>query len=207
MKIIKTAFLCLAALLLFAGTASAQSYMAEVEESNRDMQESMEAWADFIKDVTFDEEDVKNVIGYWGEISALDVSDEEEAATFDEEEEEMIDFEKLLAFPGYRSWAKSRGLDPDTWLKKFMRVQGMLMKDAMGEGVSEGQVQMKAQLAEIEAQRAQMGEEMYQQMKQAMEAGAAALGNVDTAYEKLPDPTPAEKDLINRYRDQLMNLE
>jgi hypothetical protein len=160
----------LAAWLLSAGTVPAQSYMAEVEESNREMQESMEAWADFIKDVNFDEKDVKDVIGYWGEISALDVSDEEEVVTFDEEEEEMIDFEELLAFPEYRSWAKSKGLDPDTWLKKFMRVQAMLMKDAMGEGVVEGQAQMKAQLAEIEAQRAQLGEEMYQQMKQAMEA-------------------------------------
>ena len=140
-------------------------------------------------------------------LNAKEVVVEEEVVTGDDEEEEMIDFEELLAFPEYRSWAKSKGLDPDTWLKKFMRVQAMLMKEAMGEGASEGQAQMKAQLAEMEARRAQMGEEMYQQMKQAMEAGAMALDNVNTAYEKLPDPMPSEKELINRYRDQLMNLE
>jgi ABC-type Zn uptake system ZnuABC Zn-binding protein ZnuA len=181
--------------------------MEEVEESTQEMQESMKAWAEFIKDVTFDEQDVKDVISYWGEINALDVSDEEEVVGMDEEEEEMIDFEELLAFPEYRSWAKSKGLDPDVWLKKFMRIQAMIMKDAMGGSMDEGQAQMQEQIQALEAQRAQLGEEMYQQMKAAMEAGAAAMAGAQSAYADLPDPTAAEKAILDRYRDQLMNLE
>lgn len=132
MKLGRILIAFLAVSLLVTGTASAQSSMADVDESNREMRESMEAWADFIRDVNFDEKDVNAVIDYWGAINALDGSDEEVVTMDEDEEEEMIDFEELLAFPEYRSWAKSKGLDPDTWLKKFMRVQAMLMKDAPG---------------------------------------------------------------------------
>ena len=86
-------------------------------------------------------------------------------------------------------------------------IQAMIMKDAVGAGASEAGAQMEAQLAEIEAQRAQLGEEMYQQMKQAMEAGAAAFHDMGDAYRDLPEPTPSEKALLERYRDQIMNLQ
>jgi len=55
--------------------------------------------------------------------------------------------------------------------------------------------------------RAQVGEEMYLQMKQAMAAGAAAMQGIDNSYKHLPVPTDSEKILLIKYNDQLMNLE
>ena len=205
MKFGKVIVVSLAALFLAMGSAVAQNYDEDFEQSSLEFKESMEAMGDFVKDVTFDEGDIKNMIAYWEEISTLGDEDESEMAF--EEEEEVIDFQELLAYPEYRSWAKSKGFDPDKWLKKFMRIQVMMMKDSVSAGAAEGRAQMEAQLAEFEAQRAQMGEEVYQQMKQAMEAGAAALDDVGSAYKNLPEPTASEKALIERYRDQIMNLQ
>ena len=52
-----------------------------------------------------------------------------------------------------------------------------------------------------------MREKHTGERKEAMEAGAAAMGTVSTAYDKLPDPTPKEKKLLEQYGDQLMNLQ
>jgi len=207
MKFGKVIIISLAALFLAVGPAAAQNYEESIEQSSLEFKESMEAMGDFVKDVTFDEKDIKDMIAYWEEISTLGDEGENEMVPEGEEEEEMIDFQELLTYPEYRSWAKSKGFDPDKWLKKFMRIQVMMMKDSVSAGASEGRAQMEAQLAEFEAQRAQMGEEVYQQMKQAMEAGAAALDDVGSAYQNFPDPTSSEKALIERYREQIMNLQ
>jgi len=207
MRLFRNITVLLSLLLLTAGAAAAQTHEESVEDSNRKFKESMEAMADFVKDVSFDESDIKAMISNWEEVNTLGGDGETEGAGYDEEEDEMINFDKILADPAYRSWAKSKGFDPDKWMKKFMRIQMMLMKDAIADTASEGNAQMKAQLAEIEAQRAQIGEELYQQMMEAMQLGASTMSSIGTAYEGLPEPTPSEKALLDKYRDQLMNLE
>jgi hypothetical protein len=93
------------------------------------------------------------------------------------------------------------------WLKKTMRIMAMLMRTSIEANSSGEQFDIKAQLAELEEMRAQMDEEAYQQMKQAMEAGAAAMQGLDNSYKHLPVPTDSEKMLLAKYNDQLMNLE
>ena len=83
----------------------------------------------------------------------------------------------------------------------------MVMRTQIEQSKAEGQFDMTAQMAEIEKMRAQMGEEMYQQMKQAMAAGAAAMQGIDNSYKHLPVPTDSEKIVLIKYNDQLMNLE
>lgn len=207
MKSCRAMTIFLATLFFSAGVAMAQNYEEDVEKSRRQIKESMESMADFVKDVTFDEEDIENLIAYWGEINSLGDEGEEEVVYGGEDEEELTDFTELLTYPEYRSWAKSKGFDPDTWLKKFVRIQVMMMKDSMVAGASQGSAQLQAQLAELEIQRAQLGEETYQQMKQAMEAGAAALGDIGDAYKDFPEPTSSERALIARYREQILNLQ
>jgi hypothetical protein len=207
MRILRSAALLLSLLLFTAGAAAAQTREETVEDSNRRFVESMKAMADFVKDVRFDEGDIKATIAHWEEVSVLGEEDAPEG-TYDEDEDyEVTDFKGILADPAYRSWAKSKGFDADQWLKKFMRIQMMLMKDAIASSASEGRAQMEAQLAEIEAQRAQIGEELYQQMMEAMQLGAATMSSIGAAYEDIPEPTASEKTLLDRYRDQLMNLE
>jgi hypothetical protein len=207
MRLFRNVIAFLSLLLLTAGAAAAQTHEESVEASNRKFIESMKAMTDFVKDVNFDEDDVKAMIAHWGEVNAIGGGGGSEGAYDDEEEDEMIDFDEILADTDYRSWAKSKGFDPDQWMKKFMRIQLMMLKDSIAGTASEGSAQLEAQLAEIESQRAQIGEELYQQMKQAIELGAATMNSIGNAYEGLPEPTSSEKALLDKYRDQLMNLE
>jgi hypothetical protein len=206
MKLGREVVVFLAALLLTGAVAAAQTYQQEVEESNLQFRESMEGMANFVKGVTFDEEDIKSIITYREELESLGGGGVREGFEDEEDDEEMIDFNKILADDEYRSWAKSKGLDPDTWMKKFMRVQLLMMKDEIAATASEGSARMEAQLAELEAQRARMGEELYKQMKEAMEIGAASMSSAGAAFKNLPEPTPSEKELIERYRDQFVDF-
>jgi hypothetical protein len=207
MKTLRFAAVFLCAAFLSADGARAQSYGEAVEESNREFKESMAAMGEFVKDVNFNESDVKSVIANWHEMTALGEESDDGGVVEGGDEEETVNFQELLAYPAYRSWAKAKGLDPDTWLKKFMRVQVMMMKESVADGASDGADQMRQQIAELEMQRAQMGEEMYGQMKAALEAGAAAMSSVGSAYSDLPEPTSSEKKLLEQYSDQFMNLE
>jgi hypothetical protein len=156
-----------------------------------------------VKDVTFNEDDVKSMIALMGELDTLSGGGVNEGwDEIEKEDDEVIDFKAILNDSEYRSWAKSRGLDPDTWMKKFLRFQLMTAKVAVADYASEGAAQLEAQLAQIEAQRGQMGEEAYQQTMDAMRAGSAAMSGAAAAYKEFPDPTPSERELIERYADQ-----
>ena len=207
MKIGRGIVACLAALMLTATAAGAQPYGEAVEESNRKFSEMMKEMAAFVKDVTFDEKDIESALKYGGELDELGGGGVNEGwEEVEEDSGDMIDFKAILANADYRSWAEERGLDPDLWMKKHMRIQAMMMQEGLAATASQGSAGLKAQLAEIEAQRAQMGEEVYQQMKQAMEMGAATMDTLSTAYDNFPEPTASEKALIERYRDQFMDF-
>lgn len=187
-------------LLVSISPALAESSQDEINDSGVQFEEWAKNLSEFVKDVRFDEKDVQNLISQWDDFNSFG---EEQ----DTDEEEYIDFNSILNDSAYRSWAQSRGLDSDEWLKKTMRIMAMVMRTQIAKSKSESQFDMTAQLAEIEKMRALVGEEMYQQMKQAMAAGAAAMQGIDNSYKHLPVPTDSEKILLVKYNDQLMNLE
>ena len=187
-------------MLLSASPALGQSTQDEIGQSSRQFEEWTKSLSEFVKDVRFNEEDVQSLISQWDDFNAIG---EEK----DGDEGEFVDFDSILNDSDYRSWAKSKDLNSETWLKKTMRITAMIMRTQIEAGKSEGQFDMKAQLAELEEMRAQMGEETYQQVKQAMEASAAAMQGVDNSYKYLPVPTDSEKILLAKYNNQLMNLE
>ena len=187
-------------MLINVSSALAQSSQDEINDSSVQFEEWTKTLSEFVKDVRFNEKDVQNLISQWDDFNSFG---EEQ----DTDEEEYIDFNSILNDSAYRSWAQSRGLDSETWLKKTMRIMAMIMRTQIAASKSESQFDMTAQLAEIEKMRAQVGEEMYLQMKQAMAAGAAAMQGIDNSYKHLPVPTDSEKTLLIKYNDQLMNLE
>jgi len=187
-------------MLINVSSALAQSSQDEINDSSVQFEEWTKTLSEFVKDVRFNEKDVQNLISQWDDFNSFG---EEQ----DTDEEEYIDFNSILNDSAYRSWAQSRGLDSDEWLKKTMRIMAMIMRTQIAASKSESQFDMTAQLAEIEKMRAQVGEEMYLQMKQAMAAGAAAMQGIDNSYKHLPVPTDSEKILLIKYNDQLMNLE
>ena len=198
----KICFLLLTVLLFFSGSpAAGQSSQDDIEASNREF----EAWAislsEFVKDVRFNEKDMQSLLDLWGEFTAIG---DEKA---DEEEDEYIDFNTILNDADYRAWASAKGINGDMWLKKTMRVIAMMMRSSIEANNSAAQFDMKAQLQELEQMKAQMDAETYRQVREAMEAGAAEMQGLNKSYKHLPVPTDAEKILLVKYNDQLMNLE
>jgi hypothetical protein len=197
----KIVLLLLSFFMLMSGSpAIGQSSQDEINESNRKFQEWAVSVSEFVKDVRFNERDVQNLLSQWDDFNSFG---EEQ----DTDEEEYVDFNSILNDPAYLSWAKSNGLDSDDWLRKSMRITAVMMRTQLEENMSESQFDMTGQLAELEKMRDQMGEEMYLQMKQALEAGAAAMQGLNNSYKELPVPTDTEKALLVKYKNQLMHME
>ena len=130
MKILR-AFLVLAAgMLLATARADANPQEMTVNDSNRNAEEFVSSASQLVNEVRFNETDVKAMIAYWDEMKALGGEEEQ---TDEEDVDTFASFEGLFDSPTYQSWAKSKGLDPAVWMKKFLRIQLMLMKDAIDE--------------------------------------------------------------------------
>ncbi len=65
MKLGQTIIVSLATMFLAMGMAVAQNYEEDIEQSSAQIRESMEAMGNFVKDVTFDENDIQDMITYW----------------------------------------------------------------------------------------------------------------------------------------------
>ena len=179
---------------------SGQSSRDAMEESNHEFAEWTASLAGFVRDVRFDEKDMQSFLSLYDDFSDIGVHSENG-------DEEYVDFNTILDDAEYLSWARARGIDSETWLRKTMRIIAVMMRTEMEENGSEEQLDLESQLAELEEMRSRIGEESYQQMKQALEAGAAALAGMEDSYHNLPVPTGTEKTLIAKYKERLMNLE
>jgi hypothetical protein len=189
-----------AVIVTLFGIAFGQSEPDTVAEATRDFETMVREVNAFVGDVRFDEGDVESLIEHWGELSELD------PLMDDEDEDETFDFKGILADPTYRSWAASNGLDANDWLRKSTRITMALFREQMLASEAMMPQQMAQQMAMIEEQRDQLGEDMYQQMKQSMEAGAEISRRMLDAARDLPEPTPAEQAALDAHRDDLVAL-
>ena len=152
----------------------------------------------FVGDVRFNESDVKSLIDLWEEYS--------EIGEDEYEDEEDIAFESILDDDRYLQWADSHGLDADDWARKTVRITMMVYREQMLEAAEVMPEQMAQQMAMIEEQREQLGEEMYQQIKQGMEESARYGKAIAENARSLPQPTAAEQAILDTYRAELMML-
>ena len=152
----------------------------------------------FVGDVRFNESDVKSLIDLWEEYSEIGENEYES--------EEDIEFESILNDDRYLQWAESHSLDADDWARKTVRITMMLYREQMLEAANVMPEQMAQQMAMIEEQREQLGEEMYQQIKQGMEESAQYGKAVAENARSLPQPTAAEQAILDKYRAELMML-
>lgn len=152
----------------------------------------------FVGDVRFDESDVNSLIDLWEEYSEIG-EDEYEA-------EEGIEFESILNDDRYLQWAESHNLDADDWARNTVRITMMIYREQMLEAAKIMPEQMAQQMAMIEEQREQLGEEMYQQIVQGMEESAQYSKAIAENARSLPEPTAAEQAILDQYRAELMML-
>ena len=187
-------------MLIHVSPALGQSSQDDLAESTQQFEQWSKSLADFVKDVRFNEEDVKSFLSLADDFNSF-------GAEVDDEAGEYLDFNTILNDGDYLSWAKSKGINSDKWLKKTMRIIAVMMRTEIEANISGEPFDLKAQMEDLEEMRAQMSEEEYQQIKQALAAGSAAMEGMEDAYKHLPVPTDAEKALLTKYKDQLMNLE
>jgi len=180
--------------------AGGQSSQDAIAESSRQFEQWTKSLADFVRDVRFNEKDVQSFISLADDFNSF-------GAEQDDGNGEYVDFNTVLHDPDYLSWARSKGINSDMWLKKTMRIIAIMMRTEIEANTSGEQFDMQAQLEQLEEMRAQIGEEAYLQAKQALTAASGAMQGMEDSYRHLPVPTDAEKALLAKYHDQLMNLE
>ena len=174
----------------------------DIEQATKEALDKLEQMSvevnNFVGDIRFDESDVQSLIDLWEEYSEIG-ADEYES-------EEDIDFESILNDDRYLQWAKSHGLDADDWARKSVRITMMLYREQMLEAAEVMPEQMAQQMAMIEEQREQLGEDMYQQIKQGMEESARYGKAIAENARSLPQPTTAEQAVLDQYRAELLML-
>jgi hypothetical protein len=190
----------LAVVLIAAAPIAA--FAQDVEQATKDALDKLDQMSvevnSFVGDVRFDESDVRSLIDLWDEYS--------EIGEDEYEPEEDIAFESILSDGRYLQWAESRSLDADDWARKTVRITMMLYREQVLEAAKIMPEQMAQQMAMIEEQREQLGEEMYQQIKQGMEESAQYGKAIAESARSLPQPTAAEQAILDKYRAELMML-
>lgn len=174
-----------------------QDPYAGMEQSQQEVDQMFAALGEYVGDVRFDEDDVRSLIEHWDEW------DQFGAQSGEDPDEDVIDFNAILLDSTYREWTAARGLDADDWLRKTLRITMTLYRDQMMMAAQAMPAQMAQQMQMLEQNRAQMGEELYQQMKQGMEAAGQYGSAVVDSARHLPEPTPTERALLEKYSDQL----
>ena len=174
----------------------------DVDQATREALDKLDQMSvevnNFVGDVRFDEKDLTSLIDLWEEYS--DFGDDEY------ESDEDMDFESMLDDDRYLGWAASHNLDADDWARKTVRITMMLYREQILEAAKMMPEQMAQQMAMIEEQRDQLGEEMYQQIKQGMEESAKYGKAIENNARSLPEPTAAEQAILDKYRAELMML-
>ena len=186
-------------LILNVLPALGQTSQEDIAAANQQFEQWAKNLAYFVKDVRFNEGDIKSFISLAEEFNSFGAGEDDD--------EEYTDFNTIVNDSEYMAWARSKGISGEMWLKKSMRIIAVMMRTEMAENSPEDQFDLQDQLEQLEEMRAQIGEEAYQQALQSMTAASAAMQGLENAYKYLPVPTESEKALLAQYKEQLMSLE
>lgn len=171
---------------------------AEMAEASRKFEQWIQSTRTFIAGTTFNKGDVQSFIELWPELTAIE--------TDEDEDEEIFDYAAVIDDPRYKAFAARHQLDGTTWLKKSVRILILVMRDQMSGYLADAEAQLPDQMAMLESQRSQYGEETYQQMKRSFEASAQMMKRQRAAWASLPDPTEREAALLAERQDELSTL-
>ncbi len=179
----------------------AQPAPADLESEMAATQLKFEEWVAatkaFIGSTTFNNDDIRSFIELWPELAAIDE---------EEDDEEMVDYKQMLNDPLYREFAGTHGLNAESWLKKSIRILTLVMKEQMAIHMAAAEAQLPQQRQMIEKQKAQLGEQTYENMKSTLEASAAIMKRQREIWAGMPEPTASERALLATYRDELTAL-
>jgi len=171
-----------------------------------DEQEKLVAWtkaiAEFVGKERFSEADLKSFLEHYDSFNEF--GDDEDEDQYFKDGKYRIDL--MLEDEDYVKWAEARGLDRTKWLKKALRITAVVMKRQSAGQFDQYLKMVEQQLADLEKQRAELGDEMYNQMKQAFEAGAAVTRKMQEAFRQLPDASDEEAKLLEKYKKEMSRI-
>lgn len=197
MATVMRTFLGCALAALLPMTVSAQDESAAMDDAVDQLDQMAVAVSRFVGDVRFDESDVRSLLDHWDEFSEFEDHDDEE---------DTLDFDAILADSEYRRWAASHNLDANDWMRKTVRITMTMYREHMLAAAEMMPEQMAQQLEMIEQQREELGEEMYQEIRQGIQATAAYGEALLESSRRLPEPTTAESAILEQYRAELMAI-
>ena len=175
-----------------------------VEQTVEETQERFGAWVaevnEFVGGVRFEEGDLRSLLDNWDDFSEFGENLKQDS---EENSKEMPDFAEILEDEDYRRWASQAGVDPEDWLRRSMRIVATMMRDQVLSNMAIAEAQIPTQMKVIEGQRSQIDEEMYEQLKQAMDNTLATMRSMTETAGRLPQPTAAEKVLLDKYDTEL----
>ena len=189
-------FLSVALVVLVPVAVFAQNESVAMEEAIDTLDQMVVDVVEFVGDVRFDEDDVKSLIDLGDEYS--------EFGDDYDDDNDTIDFNTILSDNEYRRWAASHNLDANDWMRKTVRITMVLYREQMLAMAAIMPEQIAQQLEMMEQQREQLGEEMYQQISQGIKETAAYGEAMMEGTRRLPEPTAAEKAILDQYRDELL---
>lgn len=186
-----------AVLTTLALAVSAPAQMPDPEKMIQGMQNMMS----FAKDVRVDEDDVESILAHWEGFQPV----ADKIGVQMGPQGEGLDFESAVKHPEYVQWAKSNGLDPDTWARKLIRAGLLLQRDSMLAMGPQATQMMAQQKQMLEAQREAMGEAQYQMMSEQMSGWQTQMEKMAKLTEDFA-PTEAEKEVLATHEDALMKM-
>lgn len=189
------------AISLVAGITRAQDPAAQMREAAQQFDVWMSVIGETIRDVQFDEADVRRLLEHWSEFEKLNLSGSEGIGP----DRFRAEIDRVQRDPQYRAWAESIGGNPDTWLRKGLRIQTAVMQDQAAAMRAQWEAERAKQSAAVEAQCAALGAEACAEMRAMLEAGLAMAQKMLDARDKLPRPTAEEQALIEKYRLEILS--
>lgn len=147
------------------------------------------------------EDDFKAVIKHKDSLEKVTDANEEFKKAKDKNMKEAFDI--AIKDEKYIAWAKENGLEPEAFLRKFLRVLTIGMKHSMGKAFEDGQAQLDEDEKTIEQFKDALGEEEYKKQKESITHAKGQMKIADEAVKGIPGPTDAEKVLLDKYADQL----
>lgn len=147
------------------------------------------------------EDDFKAVIKHKDSLEKVTDANEEFKKAKDKNMKEAFDI--AIKDEKYIAWAKENGLEPEAFLRKFLRVLTIGMKHSMGPAFADQQKQFDDLEKVLEQFKEALGEEEYKKQQAELTHAKEQMKIADEAIKGIPGPTDAEKVLLDKYADQL----
>jgi hypothetical protein len=187
--------------MLLVGVTAARAQGDAMGDAVTEYEEWMKVIAEFTRGIEFGEKDIQAVIEYWPEMNELEIMQEDDSAEV--ASEFARDVRQILADSEYQQWARSRGLEPEDFLRGSMRISMVFMAQQMESQQEMLASQQASYKAMVEQSCAQVDSETCAQMQDAMEQSFAIGEAMQKATKQLPPPTAAELKLLEQYGSDL----